>query len=154
MTAVLALILVAQAPKYSGPVPAKSDLPCLLHADKLVELEPGTAQEEKKKDDTLYTVPGAGATQARTPMAEPIFVVKAEKLVPDRMALYKLEVRNGRREVLIPRVPKRNSTRPIRTLATRLSNGLFKIEAQEFLENGEYCLSPDGSNQVFCFSVY
>jgi hypothetical protein len=154
MTAVLALLLLAQAQKYTGPVPPKADVPYLLHADKIVELEAGTAQEEKKKDDTLYTLPGAGAANARTPMAEPIFVMKAEKIAPDQMALYKLDVRNGRREVLIPRVPKKNSTRPIRTLANKLEGNLYKIEAQEFLENGEYCLSPSGSNQVFCFSVY
>jgi len=24
----------------------------------------------------------------------------------------------------------------------------------EVIDNGEYCLSPEGSNQVFCFTTY
>jgi len=28
------------------------------------------------------------------------------------------------------------------------------VEANEMLENGEYSLTPSGSNQVFCFQVY
>jgi hypothetical protein len=30
----------------------------------------------------------------------------------------------------------------------------LKVEVNEPLENGEYCLSPEGSNAVFCFSEY
>ncbi len=36
----------------------------------------------------------------------------------------------------------------------RLGDGLYRIEANEFLPNGEYALSPEGSNTVFCFQVY
>ena len=32
--------------------------------------------------------------------AAPIFLLQAEKLVPDRLQLYKLESKNGRREIL------------------------------------------------------
>jgi hypothetical protein len=38
--------------------------------------------------------------------------------------------------------------------ASKLDGNLYKLEAQEFLENGEYCMSPQGSNAVFCFAVY
>jgi hypothetical protein len=37
---------------------------------------------------------------------------------------------------------------------TRLDGGLYKIEVDESLEKGEYSLTPEGSNQVFCFQVF
>jgi hypothetical protein len=38
---------------------------------------------------------------------------------------------------------------------TRLtSDNLYKLEVEDELENGEYSLSPAGSNQAFCFQVY
>jgi hypothetical protein len=36
----------------------------------------------------------------------------------------------------------------------RLDKDLYKLEAVESLEPGEYSLSPEGSDQVFCFQVY
>ncbi|MCC7157461.1 MAG: hypothetical protein IT161_22975, partial [Bryobacterales bacterium] len=69
------------AQKYQGPAPPKPDIPYLLHASNLVETEVGEAQESKMKDDLLYTVRGATST-ARTPLAEPIFIVDAQKLFP------------------------------------------------------------------------
>jgi hypothetical protein len=38
----------------------------------------------------------------------------------------------------------------VRTLAP----GLFRVEAAQYLENGEYCLSPEGENIAFCFTVF
>jgi hypothetical protein len=37
---------------------------------------------------------------------------------------------------------------------TRLVEHLFRVEASESLENGEYALTPSGDNRVFCFEVY
>jgi hypothetical protein len=37
---------------------------------------------------------------------------------------------------------------------TPLREHLFKIEASQPLENGEYALTPNGDNRVFCFEVY
>ena len=34
------------------------------------------------------------------------------------------------------------------------NENLFWIEANEYLDNGEYCLTPEGSNKVFCFQIY
>ena len=31
---------------------------------------------------------------------------------------------------------------------------LYRLEVEESLEPGEYALSAEGSNQVFCFQVY
>jgi hypothetical protein len=68
--------------------------------------------------------------------------------------LYRFDVRRGRREVVLPTRPGKNAPRPFRTVVTPLEGKLYRIEANEALENGEYSLSPDGSNQVFCFQVY
>jgi len=154
---VIALVCLAASgwgqDKYSGPVPPKKDVPYLLHADKLVELESGSAQPSERKDSTVYTVVGAQA-QARTPMAEPIFLLDSAKIAAEKLALWRMTPKGGARELEIPKKPKRDSPRPLRITATRLSGNLYKLEAQEFLENGEYCLSPDGSNEAFCFTVY
>lgn len=143
----------AQTEKYTGPRPPKADVPYLLHASKLVELDSGMAKEDQKKDDSIYTIPGAAA-QARTPMPEPIFVMASDKIQADRLTLWRLNAKNGSRELVVSKKQKRDGPRPIRVTATKLSGNLYKIEAQEFCEIGEYCLSPEGSNQVFCFSVY
>ncbi len=153
LTLLIGFSLLAQD-RYDGPVPQKRDAIFLRHADKLVELDQGTAQQTDRKNETMYTVAGASA-QAKTPMAEPIFLIDAENLNPERLSLYKMETgKSGGRELMIPNQPKKNSPRPIRMNADRLERSLWKVEVQEFLENGEYCISPDGENKVFCFGVY
>lgn len=150
------LLLIAaslcNAADYDGPRPPKRDVPYLLHASKLVETEVVEAKEESKKDDITYVIAGAESS-AKTPMAEPIFIFESEKIAPDKMELYKLEVRNGRREVTINQ-KKRRGPRPFRVLVTRLGDRLYRIEASETLENGQYSLSPSDSNKAFCFEVY
>ena len=139
--------------KYTGLRPPKPDVPYLKHADNLVATEVSEAREEKRKDDILYVVDGP-SSPARTPLASPIFLLQAEKIVPDKLQLYKLDNKNGRRELLLS-PKKKQGALPIRIQVMRLSSdNLYKIEVDESLENGEYSLSPDGSNQVFCFQVY
>lgn len=145
-------ISVLSAQKYTGPRPPKPDVPYLVLADNLVETDAAEAKEEQRKDGTAYTLEGVSA-RARTPLAEPIFIVEAKTLSPDRLGLYRLEVRNGRREIVISQ-KKRSGARPLRLTVTRLGNGLFRLEANEHLDNGQYSLSPEGSNQVFSFEVY
>ena len=144
-----ALAALAQ-PKYSGPRPPKPDIPYLLHAENLVATEVSEAKENQRKDDILYTIPGA-SSPAKTPLSSPILLMATEKLDPAKLQLYKLESRNGQREVLFR---KKKPARPLRVDVTRLAEGLFRIEVGESLENGEYSLTPEGSNQVFCFQVY
>jgi len=141
--------------KYAGPRPEKADLPYLLHASNLVPTEAGEATEEKRKDEVANIVKGA-ASPARTPLAEPIFLLHSEKLNPDKVELYAMSIKNGNREVVIPTNPKkaRNAPRPLRLSMTRLAEGLYRLEANQWLDNGEYCLSPSGTQQVFCFQVY
>lgn len=151
--AVASLVAVALfAQKYAGPRPPKSDVPFLVHADNLVEAEVTEAKENQKKDDILYTVAGLNSP-VKTPLASPIFLLISEKLEPSRLQLYKLDSRNNQREVLFKK--GKGSARPIRLTVSRLTtDNLYRIEVDESLDNGEYALTPEGSNQVFCFQVY
>jgi hypothetical protein len=151
----LAAALVPAQKKYNGPRPSKPDVLYLLHASNLVETEVQEAKEEKHKDDTIYVVDGASST-ARTPLAEPIFLIDSKKIQPDRLQLYRLETKNGRREVEFPPPNKRrkDSNRPLHLSMKRISDGLYRIEANEYLQNGEYVITPEGSNEVFLFQVY
>ena len=147
--------LLGAAPReYSGPAPPKPDVPYLLHADNLVETEFSEARQEKRRSDEVYIVAGA-ASPARTPLAEPIFLLRSEKIAPDSLELYRMEVRSGNREVVFPENKKR-APQPFRLVWTKLADKLYRVEVSENLglENGEYSLTPRGSNQVFCFTVY
>lgn len=141
-----------EAQKDSGPRPPKPDVAYLLHADNLVETEVTEAKEEKRKEDLAYVVDKA-SSPAKTPLAGPKFLFQADKLAADKLQLYRFEVKNGRREVFFAHNGK-GSARPRRIEVSPLGGGLFKIEVDESLENGEYGLSPEGSNLVFCFQVY
>ena len=144
----LAVPLAAQ--KYDGPRPPKPDLPYLKHASTLVPTEAKEAKEQKQKADTLYIVDGA-ASPARTPLASPVFLFLADKIVPDKLGLYRLDVKNGHREILFG---ARKAPKPIIITVTHVDGNLYRIEADDTLEPGEYSLSPEGSNQVFCFAVF
>ena len=158
ITSVLLPILLAgsaaTAAEYNGPRPAKSDVLYLVHADNLIELERVDSKSDSKKDDIVYTVPGTAAT-AKTPVAEPIFILKSNKLTPESIELYKFEIKSGHRELTMSgQKRRRGGPHAYRLQVTQLERGLYKIEASETLENGEYGLSPSGSDEVFCFSEY
>lgn len=144
--------LCSVADNYNGPRPPKPDLPYLLHATTLVATEAVQAKEEQKKDDVTYAIGGASSS-AKTPLASPIFLIESDKINPERLELYRLEVKNGRREITINQ-KKRKGPRPLGLMVTRIEGKLFRVEATESLENGEYSLSPSDSNQAFCFQVY
>jgi len=144
-----AAALAAFGQKYDGPRPAKADLPYLKHASNLLPTEAVLAREEKKKSDTIYTVEGANSS-VRTPLAAPIFLFLADKLAPDALGLYRFESKEGRRRIVFGSKPPE----PIRLDVKRLEGNLYRIEVGESLEPGEYALSPEGSNQVFCFQVF
>src|ERR1700691_1701857 len=82
------------ADKYDGPRPPKPDMAYLVHADNLIPTE----ALEAKDDGGLYTVPGASSS-ARTPLAEPIFLIESDKILPERLELYRWEEEGGRRGV-------------------------------------------------------
>ncbi len=153
LPALLLAALSATAQKYDGPRPPKPDLPYLKHADNLIPTESLIAQENKKKDDITYTVDGA-SSPAATPLASPIFLLQADKLVPEKIELYKLESKNGHREITFS--PRKKESMAIRVVVSRLTpDRIWKIEVDESLDPGEYCLTQaeDPSNAVFCFRV-
>jgi hypothetical protein len=141
----------AAADSYRGPVPPKKDVPYLLHADNLIETEVINASESSQKKDVTFSVPGA-TSPARTPLAEPIFLFASDHITPDSLSLYQFDVKNGHREIKIPR--SKGGVKSFHTSLRTLAPGLFRIEAAEYLENGEYALSPEGQNIAFCFTVF
>lgn len=154
-TAILmgSLACIAFAQKYSGPRPPKPDLLYLVHASTLLETEVAEAKEEKRKDDTVYVVDGASSA-VKTPMAEPIFLIESKRILPEKLQLYRLDAKNGKREILFSAKRKKDGPRPMHLTLKRLGEGLYRIEANEFLANGEYAVTPEGSNTVFLFQVY
>lgn len=151
----LAILLLAAlalgADDYTGPRPPKADVLYLVHASNLVPTETVEAQQEGKNNDT-FSVSGT-ASSARTPLAEPIFLLRSEKIKPDALELYRFEVKNGRRQLTLSK-KRSEKTGPFHLSITKLDKDLYRVEADEALENGEYSLSPNGSNAVFCFQVY
>ncbi len=143
------------AEKYTGPHPPKPDVPYLLHANKLVETETVEAREQQGKNAITYVVSGA-SSPARTPMAEPIFLFESNKISASNFELFRLELKGGNREItLAQQRSRRNSgARPLRLTVQKIADRLYKIEAAETLENGQYSLSPSDSNKAFCFEVY
>ena len=149
-----AAVLIGQD-KYSGPRPAKADVPYLLHASKLIETETLEAKEETQKDFNVASIPGA-TSPVRTPLAEPIFIFQSEKIPAEKLQMYQLTVKNGRREVTFPVAGKKakDAPRPVHLTVKKLDASLWRIEAGQILDNGEYCLSPAGASAVFCFQIY
>ena len=139
-------------PKYAGPRPPRQDLPYLIHGDTLLATDAATATEQDRKDDTVYTVAGAAA-EARTPLASPAFVIDSAKIDAAKLQLYKFEVKDGRREITF-RKRGRPGLQPIALSVSLVTGTLYRLEVVPGLENGEYSLTPEGSNQVFCFSVF
>jgi hypothetical protein len=152
----LPLLLCAgmRAEDYKGPRPPKSDIPYLLHAGDLVATEVTEASQETQKKSATYTIPGA-SSPAKTPLAEPIFILESKDLDPAALELWRLDVHNGQRSVSIAGgTHRKGSAGPFHLSVTKIGDRLYRIEAQDMLENGEYSLSPAGSNRAYCFQVY
>lgn len=138
--------------KYTGPKPDKVDIPFLKHASKLLPLEVNEAKEETRKEEQWAVVKGA-SSNVRTPLAEPYFIMEQGKVDARQFELYRMDSKGGQREVLLAR-KKKGGSRPYKIMVSPMGERLYRIDVNETLENGEYCLSPSGSNQVFCFQVY
>jgi hypothetical protein len=128
-------------------------LPYLIHADSLVPTEANEAKEQKgKKEEITYIVAGANSP-ARTPLASPLFIIETRDLAADKLQLYRLESKGGQRQILISK-KKKPSSQPILIDIQPAGPSLYRIEVEQSLQPGEYALTPDGSNQVFCFAVF
>jgi len=148
--------LPLQAQQYNGPPPPKPDVPYLLHAENLIETEQAEAREQETKDTVINIVPGA-SSPVRTPLAEPIFIFLSDKIPAESLELYQMEVKGGNRQIAFPKEPGRRMRRgpwPVHLKIRQIKDKLYWIEANQYLENGEYCLSPQGSPKVFCFQIY
>ncbi len=142
----------AEKNKLGLPNPDKPDIPYLIHANALVETEKAVATEQTPKNLLIYQVPGA-SSEVKTPLAGPEFLVAAENLDPYRLQLYRFESKNGVREILM-RKKKKVLARPVILTVFEVERGLYRVRVDESLKLGEYCLTPEGSNDVFCFAVY
>ncbi len=151
--AILGAALGCFAQQYDGPPPPKADVPYLLHAENLIETEHAVAQEEMRKKHIAYVVPGE-RSPVRTPLAEPIFIILVDKVPPQAYRLYRMDVVKGHRETAFPKKPGKRGPRPRYLTFDRIKDNVYKIEANEYLENGQYCLTPQGANDVFCFEIY
>jgi hypothetical protein len=148
----LAAVFAAFAQKYTGPRPPKPDVPYLKHAADLIPIESTEAREEKgKKDEVVYAIAGLNSA-VRTPLASPIFLFQSDKIAPDKLQLFRLESRNGRREILFG-AKKQPEAILMKVMRLDAAN-LYRIEVDQSLEPGEYSITPQGSNQVFCFQVF
>ncbi len=141
------------AQEYDGPPPPVADVPYLLHAENLIETEKAVARQEDRKKDTAYVISGV-SSPVRTPLAEPIFILLSEQVEPQRLQLYSMEIDNGNRETVFPKKPGKRGPRPHYLTFRRIQDDVYWVEVNEYLENGQYCLTPRGSNDVFCFEVY
>jgi hypothetical protein len=65
-----------------------------------------------------------------------------------------MDVRSGHREVKVSGGSRHGGGKALRLSVSKLDKSLYKIEASETLDPGEYVLSPSGANHVFCFEVY
>jgi hypothetical protein len=153
----LALVLLAAtasfAQEYNGPPPEQSDYPYLLHAENLIPTEKTMARQEDRKKDTAYVVSGT-SSPARTPLAEPIFIIQSDQIQPQDIQLYDMDVEKGNRETVFPKKPGKKTPRPRYLTFRQIEGGMYWIEVNEWLDNGQYCLTPRGANDVFCFEVY
>jgi hypothetical protein len=143
------------AKDYNGPVPPKPDIPYLLHASKLVEPEVTTAMEKDEKKVSVATVAGA-ASPVRTPLPEPIFIYKSQNIQPQRLQMFKMQVKGDERRVEFANEgsKKSDSSRPVILMMNRLGPDLYRIEVNEPIDDGQYCISPSGAQTAFCFEIY
>ena len=56
--------------------------------------------------------------------------------------------------VLVALFAPKKQPKAIRMEATKVGDKLYRLEVEASLEPGEYSITPEGSNQVFCFQVF
>lgn len=134
------------------PNPAKQDVPYLIHGSALQELERLEAAAEEAKNQLRYWIPGTAA-QVRTPLAAPEFLFDSSLIDPRDLRLYGFEVAKGRREILY-RKKKKVVAEPFFLHLEGVQDRVVRVRVNASLPPGEYGLTPDGSDDVFVFSVF
>jgi hypothetical protein len=148
----LGLMAAEEKNKLGLPNPPQADVPYLIHASNLVETEKAAATEETRDNQSIYCVPGA-SSPARTPLTGPEFLFLADKLDPSSFELFAMQANKGRREVLV-RKKKKIMAQSLIVTVWPVESGLYRIRVDDRLQAGEYCLTPKGSNDAFCFAVF
>lgn len=148
-TAALLFAPVLFAQSYSGPAPAKADVPYLLHAGQLLSTEVLEARETKLKGGSSYTLPGANSP-VKTPLASPIFLIKADLLDPEKLQLFQLLSGGGHRQITFS---NKKNPRAYTFTVKKLEGNLFRMEVNESLPIGEYSIAPSDTNTAYCFAV-
>ena len=97
----LAAALAVWPQKYDGPLPPKPDLLYLKHAGNLIPTE---ALSAHRNDDSSLTIEGPSST-ARTPLSEPILLMKSQFVVPSHLQLFHLDVKDGKRQIAVKSRP-------------------------------------------------
>ena len=153
VTIFLAQTMVAQElNRLALPNPEKPDVLYLIHGNTLVELESVDAGEEEIKNELRFWVAGT-TSNARTPLAGPEFLLEWVELDPADLRLYAFKVVKGRREILY-RKKKKVVARPFFLDIERIEGKVLRIRVNGSLPPGEYGLTPQGRNDVFCFTVF
>jgi hypothetical protein len=151
--AILFVAVLTGQPKYTGPKPPKKNVPYIVHAGNPVETEVSTAFQIINNDLITYVISGEKST-ARTPLASPIFVIEPAALMDvEKFRLFRLEAKDGHRTVTFHNKGLRGAM-PLRIQITSIPGGLYQIEVADTLSPGQYALTPDGTNEVFCFEVF
>ena len=127
----------------------KLGVPFLLQGDDLIETELQQAQTDNAGGELVYYVSGA-TSNARTSSARPVILAQSGNLpnVADKIELYRMEGSNGRRQLLYS-VNGKQVAVPIPLTVNRLSDTLYQFTVGEDLPQGEYGLSPKGTNEIF-----
>ncbi|MDR3700104.1 MAG: hypothetical protein P4L56_10745 [Candidatus Sulfopaludibacter sp.] len=147
----IGVAVCASAQKYDGPLPSKPDLPYIKQAATLIPMETADVRAEKAGSGTRFLIEGA-ASSVKTPISLPIFILKVQKVAPEHLQLYKMEAKEGHREYVVGGA---NPPDVLHLEVTRLTaDGLCRIAVSDPLEAGEYVLSGDASQQVYCFQVF
>jgi hypothetical protein len=145
----LTAVALAAALAQSEPKPEKPDLPYLKHATTLIAAEAVTAKPEKHGNNTRYIVAGANSP-ARTPLAAPIFLFQTGKIAADSLEFYRLESKGDHREIEY----SKSGPEPLRLIVTAMGGNLYRVEAYEGQDAGEYALRPRDSDTFFCFAIF
>ncbi len=149
MTFLLLIVLMLFA---AGPKPDKKDIPYLLLANNLVQTEVVRPAADQTSEGTRYSIPGE-TSLARTPLALPVLLIDSAQIRPERLRLIRLTASSGRRQALIRKTPSPDDP-PLLLTAARISDTIYRLEAVNEIENGEYALNAAGSEQFFCFTVF
>ena len=142
----------AETNKLGLPNPPKADVPYIIHATSLLETEVAEAVVQEDKKEMRYFVTGV-ESGTKTPLAAPEFLFRSESIDARLLQLHAFEKVNGRREILVKK-KKKTVARPIVMDLFPVEDGLTRMRVDGSLPAGEYCLTPEGSDAVFCFSVF